>query len=223
MKTLRPDCWPTLAGGLLLFALAGVASAEDQLAADVAAVQDHWAIVAYETPKPQRLAAYEVLAKEAEAARAAHPGDAAALTWEGIVLSSWAGERGGLGALGLAKRARKDFEDAITLDPAALAGSASTSLGTLYYQVPGWPIGFGDDVKARELLQKGLAHNPDGIDSNYFYGDFLFDQDDLTGAEAALAKSVAAPARPGREMADQGRRKEAGELLAKVRAKLASR
>jgi Tfp pilus assembly protein PilF len=45
--------------------------------------------------------------------------------------------------------------------------------GALYYQVPGWPIGFGDKDKANELLKKALALNPDGIDPNYFYGDFL--------------------------------------------------
>lgn len=222
MNRLRPDRWLALAGILFTTSFAVAAGAADALPADVAAVRDRWANVAYETPKPQRVAAFEALAKDAETARLAHPGDAAALTWEGIVLSSWAGERGGLGALGLVKRARKDFEDAIAIDPAALAGSASTSLGTLYYQVPGWPVGFGDDAKAREFLQKGLARNPDGIDSNYFYGDFLRDQGDLAGAEAALAKSVAAPPRPGRERADQGRRKEASELLATVRAKLAS-
>lgn len=219
MNRLRPDRWLALAGLLLI---ASSACAADVLPADVAAVRDRWASVAYETPKPQRVGAFEALAKEAEAARLAHPGDAAALTWEGIVLSSWAGERGGLGALGLVKRARKDFEEAIAIDPTAMAGSASTSLGTLYYQVPGWPVGFGDDEKAREFLQKGLAQNPDGIDSNYFYGDFLRDQGDFAGAEAALSKSVSAPARPGRELADQGRRKEATDLLAKVREKLAS-
>jgi tetratricopeptide (TPR) repeat protein len=89
--------------------------------------------------------------------------------------------------------------------------------------VPGWPLGFGDDDKARELLRKGLKANPDGIDANYFHGDFLRDQGDWTGAAAALEKALAAPPRPGRELADQGRRKEAAALLAKVRAHLAAR
>ena len=35
-----------------------------------------------------------------------------------------------------------------------------SSLGVLYYKVPGWPIGFGDKDKARDLLQKALAVNP---------------------------------------------------------------
>ncbi len=204
-----------------LFAASTFASA-GELSATVSAVRDRWAEVNYNTPKKQREAAFEALAKQAAAARAAQPKDANALIWEGIVLSSFAGERGGLGALGLAKQARADFEQAIKLDPAALDGSAYTSLGVLYYSVPGWPVGFGDDKKARELLRKGLQVNPNGIDPNYFHGDFLHAQGDLKGAAAALDKALAAPARPGREVADQGRRKEAAALLAKVRAKLAA-
>lgn len=192
-----------------------------ELSPQVNAVRDRWAEVNYNTPKQQREAAFDALAKQAAATRTAQPNDANALIWEGIVLSSYAGERGGLGALGLAKQARADFEQAIKLDPNALSGSAYTSLGVLYYSVPGWPVGFGDDKKARELLRKGLQVNPDGIDPNYFYGDFLQDQGDWKGAAAALERALAAPARPGREAADQGRRKEATALLAKVRAKLA--
>ncbi len=209
---------------LALAAALSLAAATVAIAGDpspqVTAVRDRWAEVNYNTPKKQREAAFDALAKQAAAARAAQPRDAAALIWEGIVLSSYAGERGGLGAMGLAKQAKADFEQAIKLDPNALDGSAYTSLGVLYYQVPGWPIGFGDDDKARELLRKGLQVNPNGIDANYFYGDFLQDQGDWKGAAAALEKALAAPARPGREVADQGRRKEVTALLAKVRTHL---
>ncbi len=207
--------------GAALFAASAFATA-GELSSQVSAVRDRWAEVNYNTPKNKREAAFDALARQAAAARGAQPRDANALIWEGIVLSSFAGERGGLGALGLAKQARADFEQAIKLDATALDGSAYTSLGVLYYSVPGWPVGFGDDKKARELLRKGLQANPDGIDANYFYGDFLQQQGDMKGAAAALEKALAAPARPGRELADQGRRKEAAALLANVRAKLAA-
>ena len=209
--------------GAALFVASASAAFAGEVSPQVSAVRDRWAEVNYNTPKAQREAAFDALTKQAAAARAAQPKDANALIWEGIVLSSFAGERGGLGALGLAKQARADFEQAIKLDPAALDGSAYTSLGVLYYSVPGWPVGFGDDKKAGELLRKGLKINPNGIDPNYFYGDFLQDQGDWKGAAAALEKALAAPARPGRELADQGRRKEVAALLAKVRTKLAAR
>ena len=211
------------AGVLMSVATLSGVAAQPVLPPQVVAIQDRWAQINYNTPKKQRESEFEALAKQAAAVRDTQSGNAAALIWEGIVLSSFAGERGGLGALGLVKKARRDFEQALSLDPKALDGAAYTSLGALYYQVPGWPIGFGDDDKARELLKSGLQVDPDGIDANYFYGDYLQDQGDWKGAAAALEKALAAPARPGRELADQGRRKDIQALLAKVRPHLASR
>src|SRR6185503_6465948 len=127
--------------------------------------------------------------------------------------------KGGLAGLALAKSARKSLEQALAIDPKALDGSAYTTLGSLFYQVPGWPIGFGDDKKALELLQRGLALNPDGIDPNYFHGDFLFRSGDFAGAEQALRKALQAPPREGRKVADDGRRKEINDLLEKIREK----
>lgn len=125
--------------------------------------------------------------------------------------------KGGLGALALAKQARAELELAIQLDPSALAGSAYSSLGTLYHKVPSWPIGFGSDRKADEYLHKALATNPNGIDPNFFYGELLLDQGKTDEAIAVLERALAAPARPGRELADEGRRREIRELLAQAR------
>lgn len=179
-------------------------------------LQSRWAEVKYGLSGDAQAAAFEALAKEADAAVAAHPGDAAMLTWRGIIEASWAGAKGGLGALSLVKKAKVDFEAALAIDEAVLDGSAHTSLGSLYYQVPGWPVGFGDDDAAREHLQAGLRLNPSGIDSNYFWADFLRDQGDDAGAIAAFRKALAAPARPGREAADAGRRTEIDAALAKL-------
>lgn len=205
-----------------VLACAGLASAATQpVPADVVRIRDRWAEVNYQLPKAQRAAAFEALAAQAAQVRQARPDDAAALIWEGIVLSSWAGEKGGMGALSLVKQAKSDFETALKRDPAALEGSAYTSLGALYYQVPGWPIGFGNDDTARQMLRKGLEINPNGIDANYFYGDFLRDQKDWAGAQAALNKALAAPDRPDRKLADEGRRQEIAAKLAQVRPHLA--
>ena len=201
--------------------LVGIAVAGEPATGSVNQVRDRWAQINYQLPKPQREAAFEGLLHQSEKIRQATPRDAAALIWEGIVLSSLAGEKGGMGALGLVKRARADFEAAIKLDAGALDGAAYTSLGALYYQVPGWPLGFGDDAAARAMLRKGLTIDPDGIDANYFYADFLRDQKDWAGARTAFQKALAAPARPGREVADAGRRQEAQAKLKDVTAHLA--
>lgn len=207
----------------ILAAIAGAIVAASATAAsgadDVARLQHQWEQVKYQTAAAEQEREFERLVREADKTVAQNPNRAEALIWHGIIEASYAGAKGGLGALSLVKNARKDFERALEINPDALAGSAYTSLGSLYYQVPGWPIGFGDDRKALEYLKKGLAVNPDGIDSNFFYGDYLFRSGDLDGAERALRKAQAAPPRPGRKLADEGRRREIGELLEKIAEK----
>ena len=183
-------------------------------------LQTRWAEINYETPQKQREAAFAKLVTQADAALASEPRAPELLIWRGIILSTQAGAKGGLGALGLVKQAKASLEQALAIDPKALAGSAYTSLGSLYYQVPGWPIGFGDDEQAEKMLEQALAINPDGLDPNYFYGDFLQRQKRYEEARAALEKTLAAKDRPGRELADQGRRAEARALLQQVEDKL---
>lgn len=182
-------------------------------AADVSKLQQRWAQIHYELPAKEQPKAYSLLATQARQLTEANPDSAPAHIWQGIILSSWAGAEGGLGALSKVKQAKAELEQALTLEPDALQGSAYTSLGVLYYQVPGWPIGFGDDDKAAELLQKALALNPDGIDSNYFWADYLIGQKRYADARTALLKAQAAPPRPGRELADKGRQQEIRALL----------
>ena len=105
------------------------------------------------------------------------------------------------------------------LDPKALDGSAYTSLGTLYYKVPGFPLGFGDHDKAGQLLQQALKLNPNGIDPNYFYAEYLFEQGKYQESLQHLERAGKAAPRPGRELADKGRRAEIATLQAKVKAK----
>lgn len=197
----------------MVFSLTALAGLEE----DVSALQIEWARIKYERPAPEQEKAFAELTKSADAVRGKYAGRAEPQIWYGIIAASYAGARGGLGALSLAKDAKKALEQALEIDPKALDGSAYTSLGSLYYQVPGWPIGFGNDDKAREMLDKALALNPDGIDPNYFMGDFLYRKGDYAAARQVLNKALKAPARPGRALADEGRRKEIESLLAAMR------
>lgn len=185
--------------------------------AGIADLQRSWAVIQYQTPAQAREARFESLAGKAHSLTADYPNWAETHIWEGIILSSWAGAKGGIGALQIAKQAKNEFEQALRIDPKALDGSALNSLGVLYYKVPGWPLGFGDDKKAEELLHKALEINPDGIDPNYFYADYLVYRDRKAEAVPYLEKALKAPARPGREVADLGRRQEVHDLLQQVR------
>jgi tetratricopeptide (TPR) repeat protein len=210
---------PSLAAlGLLLSAAAQ--AGDPGLPTALQSLQDHWAQANYQLEGKDRLAAFEALAAEADHVVANTPGSAEALVWRGIVKSTWAGAKGGLGALSLVKEAKLDLEKAIEIDPNALDGSAWTSLGSLYDQVPGWPVGFGNDKVAREMLEKGLELNPQGIDSHYFYANFLADEGDWEQAAEHFRQALNAPPRQGRELADEGRRKEVQVALGKAEGKL---
>jgi tetratricopeptide (TPR) repeat protein len=200
-------------------ALVAAAPARAGVDDDVRALQQEWEQIKYRKPGGEQEKAYQALATTAAGVRAKYADRAEPEIWYGIIVASYAGAKGGFGALSLAKDAKAALEHALQLDPKALSGSAYTSLGSLYYQVPGWPLGFGDDAKARELLDKALALNPDGIDPNYFLGDYLYRQRDYEGARKALERALLAPPRPDRPLADEGRRAEIQAILAKLPAR----
>lgn len=217
----------TLRSALLTCALAAMVAtpglAQDATAdvdAAILKLQTRWAEIKYQMPdKKQQEPAIQALETEAARVSAAYPTAAGPKIWQAIILSTDAGISGGMSALGKVKDAKALLEAAEAIEPTALSGSVYTSLGSLYYQVPGWPVGFGDDKKAVEYLRKALSVNPDGIDPNYFYGDYLVQKGKYKEAIPVLEKALGAPARPNREVADTGRREEIQADLDKARKK----
>ncbi len=206
---------------LSFIALSTPAFADEKLDADVAQIQHEWAKANYQTSKDAQEDAFKALVEKAHQVTTANESAPEAMIWEAISNSGYAKAKGGIGALKYAEKARDLLLASQKASPNALQGSAYTSLGSLYYKVPGWPIGFGDKKKARSYLEKALQVNPSGIDPNYFYADFLSEQGEHAKAVEYYKKALAAPARPGREDADAGRRKEveAGLKAAEKNAK----
>ena len=217
MKMLRKPFGSLVAAAAVLL-LAGSVRAD--LNTDVQHLQQRWAEVNYQLEGNTQLSAFEQLVADADRIVASNPGAAEALIWSGIIKSTFAGAKGGLGALALAKASRIDLEQALELNADALQGSAYTSLGALYYSVPGWPVGFGDDDKAEELLKQALAKNPDGIDTNYFYADYLISEHKYAEAREYLLKAQKAAPRPGRALADSGRQQEISAKLQEIASRL---
>lgn len=209
---------PTFLGLLLTILHTGAAWGD--VDEEVIKLQHRWAEVNYQLHEKEQITAFEDLLNNADKVVSNYPNAAATWIWRGIIKSTYAGAKGGLGALSLAKSSRKDLERALSIDPKALDGSAYTSLGTLYFNVPGWPIGFGDNEKAEELLRKALAINPNGIDSNYFFGNYLISEKRYQEAKDYLLKAKNASPRPNRPLADAGRQREIAEALTKVKKKL---
>ena len=180
-------------------------------------IQNQWAKINYQTVKDKQANAFKVLFAEADTFSSQFPNRAEPLVWQGIILSTWAGAEGGFSALSLVKKARAIFEKSLEIDDKALEASAYTSLGSLYYQVPGWPISFGSDSKAEKYLKKALLISPNGIDSNYFYADYLIQSEgDYRQAKVYLEKALHAAPRPDRSLEDQGRQKQIQEKMTLV-------
>lgn len=210
----------TLSLGLLIVSATALADTFTDTLLDI---QHRWATTNYQMEGRDQKDAFDALLDDARAFADAYPQRPEALIWQGIVASTYAGVKGPFGAMSLAKEARKALMEAEALDADALDGSVYTSLGTLYFKVPGGLIGFGDKDLARDYLKKALARNPDGIDPNYFYGEFLYEEGEYEAAREALLRARQAPRRQDRAIADEGRLREVDELLREVNARLERR
>ena len=180
-----------------------------------------WAHVNYEIkdPKAEAAAARDLVAR-AEAAAMRWPGRAEPLAWQALALLCEADARHNISSLQLVGRAHALLEQAARIDPNAIGpGVIYANIGSLFAELPGFPVSFGDARKAKIYLDKALAANPTGLDANYFYGDYLYRQGQPSKAIQALEKALQAPARPGRPLADSGRKWEATQLLDKIRRK----
>lgn len=199
------------------FLVPSVSYAEDPVMEQVAYLQTEWAKIKYQiADEDMQLDRIHILEDHAAKVTAAYPDRPEPKIWEAIILSTEAGIVKGMSALPKVNKARELLESAENIDEKALDGSAHTSLGSLYYQVPGWPIGFGDDDEAERHLKRALQINPEGIDPNFFYADFLIQDDRGQEAIPYLEKALQSPERPGRELADAGRRQEVKAALAKI-------
>jgi len=178
------------------------------------ALQHEWAHINYEVEKDQKEAAFASLAEKAHVWSSQNTGKVESLIWQAIIESSYAGAKGGLGALSLMEEARDLLLKAESMEPAALNGSIYTSLGSFYYMTPGWPIGFGDDDKALEYLNKAMSIAPNDMDANYFMGDYWLEEHKYKKATKYLQEVIDLPAVENRPIYSQGRKAEA---LAKLK------
>lgn len=179
-------------------------------------LQHEWAHINYEVNDDAKEFAFTALAAKAHAWSEVNPNQAEPLIWEAIIKSTYAGAKGGLGALSLMEEARDLLLKAEKIEPNALDGSVYTSLGSFYYMTPGWPIGFGDDDKAEEYLAKALEIAPDDMDANYFSGDFWLEEHKYKKSAEYLQKVIGLPSVESRPVYSKGRKAEATEKLKKA-------
>jgi tetratricopeptide (TPR) repeat protein len=218
---MRDKLLQRLTGLALACVLCGTALASNNKAmdADIHGIELRWEHIKFEEDgAPNQFDDIDALAKTTAGLVQKYPNRVEPLIWEGIVTSEEAGMAGSLSAMGYAKTAKAILEQAYAKDPSALDAGAPTSLGVLYYRVPGWPLGFGDNDKARELLSQAVSLAPNGMDANYFYADFLISQREYAAAYKVLRHALSLPPQQSRPLWDKNRRAVIRELMAKTQA-----
>ena len=203
---------------LVLAASAVTASPLDD---GVSQLEAHWAQANYGiTGKAAQAAAFDQVVAEAETLAVRFPGSAEPLVWKAVAETAKAGVVGGLAGFKLVKAARTTLEIAEKIDPNAANGLGLSQLGTLYYQVPGFPIAFGDRAKAGRYIRRALQVAPDSIAVNLAYADYLATGKEPFRALDILRSLLRLKPRHSQVLADNGRRAEALALLALVQSKV---
>jgi tetratricopeptide (TPR) repeat protein len=184
---------------------------------ELAAIQQEFDTASFSgLDKHDRRDAFDALVDHAESFGERYPSRVEAVAWNGIVLSTYAGEVGAFSAMKYAKAAREVLHQAESMAPEALDGALYASLGALYSKVPGGLMGFGDEDTAARYFEQAIEVDPDNLDSNFFYGEFLLDQERYADAETVLNRALYSPAVASRPLFDVARRNEITSLLAEL-------
>jgi tetratricopeptide (TPR) repeat protein len=224
LRRIRPAILYLVASALLLGPGGARAADVKTLNADILRIARTWAHIKFEMQdKESQRKAIAGLVTQATVLIGKYPGRAEPVIWQGVLLSEGASmaseDHSPFTARSLAYRARDVLLKAETMDPSVLDAGAPTSLGVLYYRVPSFPIAFGDTAKARQYLEEAIRNAPDGLDANYFYGDFLIQQHDYAGGVRVWKHALSLPVHHDRPLWDQSRRLVIQQQLAKLSGK----
>lgn len=208
---MRSRMMNALLVAVMLFAIKPAYAAFDD---ELTALQKQWATVRYQTSGDERKIQLEKLVVQADGFTNKYSDKAESHLWAGVIRGSLAEAINGLSALTIVKEAKAHLEKSIAIDPKAEDSYALGVLGLMYAKVPGWPVGFGDNEKAKELLKKGMGLSPEGMNINYLYASYLFDQDDNKQAQVFIDKALRAT--PPADIWN-GRQQEIRELAEKIK------
>jgi tetratricopeptide (TPR) repeat protein len=214
MKTSVRIIAPVLVGLLHSSAFADTTAFDQEM---TAIIRDYDAASYDTTGSEARAKAFERVVNRAANLAKQYPGRAEPIVWQGQSKAAQSAEER---SLGKAKDARKILEAAVAITPNAYAIEAYSTLGSMYANIPGFPISFGDKKKARECYQKALAINPSSIGANLGFANLLFKQDEYADVIKYATASLNGTPRPGREKADKAARTNAENLIAKAKTKL---
>lgn len=210
---IRKALLPALCG---LF-LATAAWAEPSVEEKAQSLSNEWSGIFYRLPGDQQAEKYKALLSRIQTLKAQYPQSAEPLILEAITLCTLAAADWGFDSLSRIREAKELLEKSIDLNPKAMEATAFITLGNLYYRLPGWPISFGDDEQALQYLETAIKLDPDGLDANYFLGDYWLSEEEFDKAMPYLEKANQAPIRPYHRLSDMRVKAEAKKALQAAR------
>jgi len=171
-------------------------------------IESEWASIYYNLPKDKKEEAFNALLNKTTQLVNQFPNNPETLFWQAVIIATNAELQDGFKALKAIHKSRDLLLEAVKINPETANGSAYVTLGTLYYMVPKWPIAFGDSEKAEKMFQAALKINPNGIDANYYYGDFLLEKNQFQEAQKYFEKALSTPSRAEQLFADDKLKEE---------------
>ncbi len=196
---------------MLTIAPVGARAAPD----DLGVLEGRWAVLKYEqADAPDRIARAEALEREtAELAGRDPRAETRLLQANALMLTAEF-----LHSTTSLKKVRAARDLLVETDQVQPNNAAVLStLGSIYYEVPGWPIAFGDRKKAEDYLRRAIAIDPEGRDTNFFMGDMLMETGRAAQATAYLERALAVASQDS--VGARGRRAEVVAALEKAKRK----
>ena len=182
---------------------------------DVGTLQTEWARIKYQRPAAEQEKAFAELTKTADAVRGKYAGRAEPQIWYGIIAASYAGARGGLGALSLAKDAKRRSSRRSTSTRRRSTAPPTRAWAPV---LPG--AGLADRLRQRResarASRQGARPQPRRHRPELLPGRFPVPQR-RRGRARGTRQGAQGAATAGRALADEGRRKEIETLLAAMR------
>ena len=205
---------------LVCFANYSFASIEQDKATEL---QNEWDRISFLVKdKKQQKEEFQKLSEIAKTYSTQYPNSADIKAWAGIIISTEAGfyKLNIPKALKTVNTAKEILDEGLAINPSALDGGIYSSLGLMYFQVPGKPIGFGDKQLAENFLLKGIELSNNGMIANFFAGQFYFDQKDYQKAMNYFEKAKIGNFQANRELAKEGTLLQINQWIEKTKGKL---
>lgn len=153
--------------------------------------------------------------KAGEQAAALQPGRPEGHFWAAANMGALAESFGVMQGLKYRGRIKDELQKVLSMDPAWQQGSADRALGVWYLRVPG--LFGGSRTRAREHLQRALAHNPQSTVTLYYLAEVARADGKKDDARRLFQQVIDSPLDPEWAPEDRSFKVKAAEALKKLR------